>query len=98
MGALKHTPGPWSVISSVRIEAPGFGLVASIRGDLVEGRTHGNARLISAAPDYAAAAAPLVAEIALYEPSAGEDNEERVEVRLGDLRALALAHAKAEAR
>ncbi len=50
-----------------------------------------NACLIAAAPKLAQAAEPLVAEIAEYAPSAGEDDDELVPVRLGDLKALRAA-------
>jgi hypothetical protein len=51
----KHTPGPWSVNSMTRIEAAGFGLIASIRGGLDDNTTHANARLVAAAPEMLAA-------------------------------------------
>jgi hypothetical protein len=47
------------------------------------------------APEMLAAARPLAEAIAHYPASAGEDGDELVPVRLGDLRALRAAISKA---
>jgi hypothetical protein len=97
MSALKHTAGPWEVETHLksatlsadnRIIVAGGLKVASVcprEGDA-------NARLIAAAPDYAAAAAPLVHLVEFF----GGDDSDEISVTAGELRALAAAHAKAK--
>lgn len=97
-GKFKGTPGPWNVfrtpdgqvilaIGDINAEGVvdcGFGLWRS--GE----EKSANAQAISATPDFIAAAGPLVSAL---DPTA-MDNE-LVEVRAGDIKALAAALNKA---
>ncbi len=105
--AEEHTPGPWSfdaICFDHRIAIRG-GVTAHGRpyhvalvnrpGSAYAGQDKANARLIAAAPELLGAGLPIAAEIALYGPSAGEDDDELVGIRLADLKALRAAIAKA---
>ena len=76
-----HTPGPWRVNSMTRIEAPDFGLIASVRGDLIEPTTTGNTRLIAAAPDLLEALEGVTRtlEAFAYTTQLGRSQTERLE-------------------
>lgn len=103
MPETKHTPGPWLVnddedVWSERLDgAPDVPLVRADRSYRRWGREIGaneraaNARLIAAAPDLYAAAAPLGA---MVEHFSGPD-EEMFSVSAGELRALLSAARKA---
>jgi hypothetical protein len=96
------TPGPWRVTDPDKngqtvVSARDYEVATCWHHCVgsIEKEAHANAFLIASAPSLYGAALPLAAEIAFYAPSAGEDDDEVVEVRLGDLRALAAALAKA---
>lgn len=97
--SAQHTPGPWRIGVSSAVEGRAFDgswkfVAFPVRGGTPD-QADTNARLIAAAPEMYEAAQPLVAEISEYEPSAGEDDDELVSVRLGDLKRLRAALAKA---
>lgn len=103
-----HTPGPWEACapgdygdfdgnSQVVLGDDMRIAVVHWSSGSMRDENEANARLIAAAPRVVEAAQPIVAEIAHYADSAGEDDDEAVPIRLGDIRRLRAAIAKATA-
>lgn len=103
--AQAHTPGPWRVgpVDDTRVEDANGNEIAQIDGEYNQPETwpimEANARLIAAAPDLLEATAPFVGVAksrAADAPEWRDTDAVSIVVTIGDLRAIAAAHAKAK--
>lgn len=51
MDAPNFAPRPWQLVGGWRIEAPGVGMIASVRGELGDPMTKAHAAVLTAAPE-----------------------------------------------